>query len=133
MKVTYKEFEINAIYKGDKAATWNKNNFNRHIVYVKNKTTGAKTSFEFWASIANPTLETEYDVLNAFYCFVSDALSGLNSFEDFCGEFGYDTDSMSAYKTFNACKRAYKKFEKIEDSETDDIYNFVNELSDIAG
>lgn len=38
-------------------------------------------------------------------CLMSDASAGEGgSFEDFCGEFGYDTDSRRAEQTYNACR-----------------------------
>lgn len=41
------------------------------------------------------------DVLN---CLMRDAECGAQSFEDFCADLGYDTDSRSAEKTWRACK-----------------------------
>jgi len=97
-KATFKQFEVKASYKGTKKAEWSDNNFNNHMITVTNVETGEKARFEFWASIAQPILEKEYNILNAFYCFVSDAVSGSESFEDFCSNFGYDTDSRTAEK-----------------------------------
>jgi hypothetical protein len=38
-------------------------------------------------------------------CLMSDATAGeLGSFEAFCDDFGYDTDSRRAESTYNACK-----------------------------
>ncbi len=38
-------------------------------------------------------------------CLMSDARAGeLGSFETFCGEYGYDTDSRRAESTYNACR-----------------------------
>jgi hypothetical protein len=51
----------------------------------------------------SPELRSRYDILNALYCFVSDAVSGLDSFDEFCRNFGYDTDSREAYQTWQAC------------------------------
>jgi len=97
-KATFKNFEIKASYKGTKKADWSSDNFNNHMVTVTNTETGEKARFEFWASIVNPVLNKEYDILNAFYCFVNDAVSGSESFENFCGELGYDSDSRTAEK-----------------------------------
>jgi hypothetical protein len=99
---------------------------------VKNTESGKTTRFEFWCSIMHPKFETEYDVLNAFYCFVSDALSGLYSFDEFCSEFGYDTDSRKAEKIYKACKRAYTKFERVSGFSENEMYDFINELAEIA-
>lgn len=46
------------------------------------------------------------DVLD---CLASDAvgLDNARSFEDWAAEYGYDTDSRKAERTFKACKRQY--------------------------
>jgi hypothetical protein len=131
-KATFENFSIRATYTGSKAAQWGngRENWNHHKVTVTNKDNGLKTSFDFWASIANPNLETEYDILNAFYCFIGDAISGDMTFSEFCGEFGYDEDSRSAERTWKACKRAADKLKRIYDG---DIYDLANRLQEIAG
>lgn len=129
-KATYKQFEIKATYKGTKKAEWSSDNFNNHMITVTNTETKEKITFEFWASNARPKLNREYDILNAFYCFVSDAVGGSESFEYFCSEFGYDTDSRKAEKIYRKCKKQLEKLNKIYDG---DIYDLVNNLSEIAG
>lgn len=42
---------------------------------------------------------------------VMDARLGAESFEDFCGELGYDTDSRKAYASWEDCKRQAEKYE----------------------
>lgn len=37
-------------------------------------------------------------------CLLSDASAGSESFEDYCINFGYDTDSRKAYATWLACQ-----------------------------
>lgn len=132
MKTTFKNFSINSTFKGDKIAPWNDNqqNYNNHIITVTNTETKQKTSFEFWGSIVNPEVKTENELLNAFYCFISNAVSGTYSFDEFCGEFGYDEDIRTAEKTWKACKKSLEKLNKIYKG---DIYDLVNELQEIAG
>ena len=133
-KAMFENFSIKATYTGSKPAQWGNGreseNWNHHKVTVTNKEHNLKTSFDFWASIARPNMETEYDILNAFYCFISDAISGYMTFSEFCGEFGYDEDSRSAEKTWKACKRASDKLKRIYDG---DIYDLSNRLQEIAG
>lgn len=131
ISTTYKNFTIQAIFKGDKAAKWGGDTVNRnnYKVTVKNTETGAKTSFDFWASIAQPKME-ENDLLHCFYCLVSEGISGGESFEDFCSELGYDQDSIKAKKTWKACGKMAEKLGKIYDG---DVYDLVNELNEIAG
>lgn len=129
-KATFKQFEIKASYKGNKKWNCNSDNFNNHMVKVTNTETKQSITFEFWASINNPILNREYDILNAFYCFVSDAISGDYSFEEFCSEFGYDEDSRTAEKTWKSCQKQADKLSKIFDG---DLYELANELQEIAG
>lgn len=133
MIAKFKNFKIKAEFRGDMVAPWNGNNYNYHKVIVKNAETGATTSFDFWASIARPELNRERDVLNAFYCFVSDAVAGAGSFDDFCDEFGYNSDSIKALKTFRACEKSYNKFSRVSNFNIDEMYSFLDELLEIAG
>lgn len=130
---TYKNFKISAEFDGKKVASWDAYNDRHNKVTVKNLDSGKYTSFDFWGSVVNPRVESEYDLLNAFYCFISDALAGLESFESFCGDFGYDTDSRKAEKIYKACKRAYTKFERVSGFNDDEMYDFINELQEVAG
>lgn len=45
------------------------------------------------------------ELLEVLDCLVSDASSANGSFEDFCSELGWDTDSRKAERTYRACKR----------------------------
>lgn len=132
MKTTFKNFLINSTFKGDKVAPWSdkQQNYNNHTITVTNTETEQKISFEFWGSIMKPEVKTEDELLNAFYCFVSDAVSGNYSFNEFCGEFGYDEDSRKAEKTWKACKKSLENLNKIYNG---DVYDLANELQEIAG
>lgn len=132
MTTTYKNFKISAEFDGLKVASWDEYNDRHNKVTIKNLENGKRTSFDFWGSLDSPSLETDYDLLNAFYCFVSDAVSGLDSFYDFCRNFGYDEDSRNAEKIWKACKKSFGKFERVSGFSTDEMYDFVNELSEIA-
>ena len=50
------------------------------------------------------------DVLN---CCASDAQSCADSFEDFCGNMGYDTDSRKAEKIFKACQKMRDSLDRL--------------------
>lgn len=54
---------------------------------------GRQTTVDFWMGSAHTNDPTAYDVL---YCVLSDASASDMSFEDFCGEFGYDLDSRES-------------------------------------
>lgn len=93
---------------------------------VSLKTNLGRTSFMFYGSQNDNTngitALSESDAKHALYCFVSDAICGDGSFEDFCSELGYD--SISAYK---GCVKSLEKLEKIIN---DDIYDILNNLND---
>ncbi len=89
----------------------------RYIVSVKSDATGARIRFDFTDSAHNysegvTTLDRSA-LLEAFYCFVSDASAGEETFGDFVGDFGYDSDSYSAHRIHEACKRALVKFGRL--------------------
>ena len=52
-----------------------------------------------WSHLMPPTLE---DVLDSLLSSTRDVAD--RTFEDWCADFGYDTDSRAAEKTFNACR-----------------------------
>lgn len=132
MKYRFNDFEITATYTGDKPAPWSdsRENWNHHNITVRSTETGKKTRFDFWASIMNPHLSSKYDVLNAFYCFVSDAVSGLEDFSEFCREFGYDEDSRRAEKVWKSCRRSYEKLSRMSGFSRDEIYDLCNALGE---
>ena len=129
MTYTINNWKISANYTGSKPAPWSEDNWHHHNVTVTNTENGKRTRFDFWASINNPQLSSEYDVINAFRCFVDDAISGDMQFCDFCVEFGYDEDSRKAYNTWKACGRAAAKLDRIYDG---DIYELLDSLEDYA-
>lgn len=131
MRTQYKNFTIISCFKGDKP--WNANeklqNYNNHIITVINHNTKKKTSFEFWGSIVNPEIQTEQELLFAFYCFLSDGHSSRYGFKEFCNEFGYDTDSKKAYRIFKACEKSLYKAERIGIDE-EMACNIMNDLQE---
>ena len=129
---SFRHFRVSAEYVGNEAAPFNADNYHNHRVVVVNRVNRRRVTFTFWASIMQPELCSRYDVLNAFYCFLSDAASGLLSFADFCREFGYDTDSRTAYRTWQACQRASRKALRLLDGTESDLYALLNQLIQVA-
>lgn len=118
---------INSTFKGDKP--WFNSgvptNYNNHAITVFHS--GKRFSFDFWGSQMNPEISSDEENIFAFYCFLSDSVSGEMSFEDFCNEFGYDSDSRSAEKTHKLCAKSMKKYNRVF---PECPYELINELSD---
>jgi hypothetical protein len=127
-ETTFRGFKIRAEYLGNKACEGMPENWNNHRVYLSKN--GRRCSFEFWASIANPEVRSPSDLRGAFECFLSDATAGEQSFEEFCRDFGYDTDSRNAERVHKACVRSAVKARRLLNG--DDIYALSNALSDAS-
>lgn len=69
----------------------------------------ARLTFDFWGSIKDAedgaTTVKPYDVLA---CISGDAYCP-DTFKDFCGEYGYDQDSIKALQTFRQCSAFAKR------------------------
>jgi hypothetical protein len=52
-----------------------------------------------------PDSPTKIDVLRAL---LSDAEAGTTTFENWCADFGYSSDSIKALRTYEACVRTYQ-------------------------
>jgi hypothetical protein len=77
---------------------------------VLNKKTGkystpaGEVGYREWDKNDNFKEPTAYDVLASVEKY------DIGTFEDFCNEFGYDTDSRNAEKTYKAVKEQYTQF-----------------------
>ena len=134
MKATWNEFKVSAVYKGDKAAGWATDrmpeNYNRHIVTVKNTLTGKVTRFDYWTSQAQPDMRDAKDALLAFMAFVEDAVAAdqNKNIDEFSREFGYKKIS-EAYQAWHGCNRALAKVKRIIGDR--DLYEFANSLREV--
>ncbi len=74
------------------------------ITFSRNGQKYERFSLRFGQSIANAgTAPTEYDVLACITKY------DVGTFENFCGDFGYDVDSRKAEKTYKAVCREFAK------------------------
>ena len=134
MKATWNEFEVSAVYKGDKASGWKTDqmpeNYNRHIVTVKNTLTGKLTRFDYWTSQAQPDMRDAKDALLAFMAFVDDALAAEQheDIDKFSREFGYEKVS-EAYRAWHGCVRALDKLRRIAGQRN--LYDLANTLREV--
>lgn len=60
------------------------------------------------------------------HCLCYDAECGSDTFEEFCGNLGYDTDSRKALKTYLACQEIGSKLRQLLG------HTLLQEISDIA-
>ena len=128
----YKNFKISANYQGNKSASWDANNTNYHLITVTNLNNKKKTRFDFWNGRICGALRNENDLLDAFYCFLSDAECGTYNLNDFFKELYSGTDDISAVmKAHKACKNAYKKVMRILDNDEDMFYDLLNSLNEV--
>jgi hypothetical protein len=89
--------------------------------------------FSFYDSTRNHDLGI-YDlskdtVEDAFRSFIEDAIAGDMTFDDFCGNFGYDTDSRSAERIYKLCKKALTKAHDLR-LNYDDLCEIVNDIDE---
>lgn len=80
----------------------------RSVFKFKLTRKGKSYTFEYGQSImkknSSPTM---YDVLSCLQKY------DVGTFEDFCGNFGYDEDSRKAEKTYKAVKKEFKAMERL--------------------
>ena len=81
---------------------------------------GHSMSFDYWQGKGIKNTPTVEGIMENI---VSDASVNDMSFEDFCAEFGYDTDSRKAERTYNACIKQTKALKRLLGSDFD---NFVS-------
>lgn len=80
----------------------------RDIYNIVLKNASHRYRFTFGQSITNTGIcPTAYDVLACLEKYP------VYDFDTFCGDYGYDTDSRSAYKTYKAVLREWKNVEKL--------------------
>lgn len=132
----YKDYEISSNYLGNKNWHWNTelgkcvDNYNNHRITVKNIKTGKNTWFEFWENNIDAIIKSETQLMNAFYCFLTDATAGKLDYFDFCNEFGYNAYDGNTKRIYSACVRQREKASKIL---TDNIYDLINEITERWG
>ena len=77
-------------------------------------------SFNFGQSIAQGSNEpTLYDVLACLQKY------DVGSFEDFCGDFGYDADSRTAEKTYKAVVKEFQAMQRLFNSDELEVLQMI--------
>jgi len=73
-------------------------------------------TFNFGQSTASGSKEpTMYDILTCLQKYP------VGTFNDFCGDFGYDNDSITAHRIYKAVAREYKNMERVFGEEVLDL------------
>lgn len=68
-----------------------------------------------------PAYHSEPNVADVLHALISDARAGEETFEDFCADFGYDTDSRRAEQTWKTCSRMTPKIKRFLGDELEDF------------
>jgi hypothetical protein len=93
----------------------------RYVFKIRLSKGSKRYTFEFGQSIAEGSNEpTLYDVLTCLQKY------DVGTFEDFCGEFGYDNNSRMAEKTYKAVVKEFKAMERLFDSEELEVLQLIN-------
>ena len=108
-KITFQIDEMMSNPNMDDTEGWN--GAGRHYRYIiRRGKRGMTIPFSRGPGLTDsPALEECLD------CLASDAVSVRNArgFIDWCGEYGFDTDSRKAEKTYRICKRQTDKLERL--------------------
>lgn len=106
--------EIRKVHKGDRAPNWvgpGEDHGDRYrVTILRRDDRTSRFSFDFWDSIAAREAGkplTDYGVLS---CISLEAFAP-ETFEDFCSDFGYDSDSRKAMRTFKALRKMADKMQ----------------------
>lgn len=98
MSITFKDREANRL--------WNENTIrNRYSVYIQNTDTDEAMRVIFWDSVYNMERNitpTCYDILACLTKY------DPGDYEDFCSEFGYETEIENQFGRFTRNETAYK-------------------------
>ena len=92
----------------------------RHVFNITLKKEHKQYTFNFGQSIAQGSNEpTMYDVLTCLQKY------DVGTFEDFCGEYGYDNDSRRAEKIYKAVCKEYQGMQRLF---TESELNLLSEI-----
>lgn len=139
LNILNKRFEIKGkltdCIKGFPNDPEDKNYHNQFRITVTNTETKKRTWFNFYGSAHDCELNkielNDRELLFCFRCLIDDAILGIDSYEDFCSNLGYDEDSRRAERIYKQCEKQVKKNENIGIYE-DDLYKIINELSNMG-
>ena len=92
----------------------------RHIFKIKLTKNGKSFSFNFGQSIKEgDNKPTFYDILTCLQKYK------VGTFENFCGDFGYDEDSRKAEKIYKAVSKEFANMQKLFSNEELEILALI--------
>ncbi|HJS81267.1 MAG TPA: hypothetical protein VJ742_00365 [Nitrososphaera sp.] len=100
----------------DKRDEWQKNSNDYRLTL---KYQGRRMSLDFWQGMG---IKTAPDAKGVLDCLLSDASCSLDSFEDFCSNCGYDSDSRKAYRLYTACVKSTARLQKLLGADYDAFF-----------
>lgn len=93
------DFNFGAELPVSQMAEWQRDANGYRVTFTYDR---RKASFDFWQGSG---ITRDPQAADVMACLVSDTQHGHESFEEFCGNLGYDTDSRKAEKMWRACQR----------------------------
>ena len=115
-------------------------NYHNHFeISIKNLDTDEFFTSDFYGSARdcdNGIIKLNHEgLMDAIDCIISDGMYAEYSFEEFCDELGYDTDSRTAERIYNAVLKTSDKWGKIgfTPSELYDLSQFLHDLQEQEG
>jgi len=108
-----------------KAPLWVADHYGvNYWITLKNSVTNKSYSFDFWGSIYDKEQHKNPNAYDVLAC-LNTHLDG-ESFEDFCSSYGYEVDSIKAFKTYKATLKQNEGLKKIFSSEQLEELNNIN-------
>ena len=107
MEKIIKKIDLNVkiVYITDSFTKWDKNNLHSQYKVIL-KRNEKEMQVDFWDSLYNTQhgeKPTTYDIIACL------EWHKIYDFEDFCVNFGYDTDSINAFQIYTDCQKQQKE------------------------
>jgi hypothetical protein len=97
--------DVEIVYITKSFTNWDKQNLhNQYKIILKRGTN--QMQYDYWASLystQNGKKATIYDVISCLEWYP------IYDFDNFCMDFGYDTDSIKAFNTYTECQKQQKE------------------------
>lgn len=108
------------VLSSEYSTTYFNDNVGRYVFKIRLIKGGKQYTFNFGQSIAEDSNEpTLYDVLTCLQKY------DVGTFEDFCSDYGYDTDSRTAFKTYKAVVKEFQAMERLFNSEELEVLQMI--------